>query len=134
MLLFTCLILFVNFKVNISYKYEVVVNDGIGKCGNGMPSLDTFLDMTNLEISKPEEDLLILNGNATFLIDLPPGHKLSIKTKFIKKMNGYWVPMAVTQFIPDFCAVAFDPSKSWYGATRQLKGGARKCPPSKGVS
>lgn len=129
-----CLVLLLIVKISFSYRFLVTVNEDIEKCKNGLPTLDEFVDLTNLEITKPEEDLLVLNGHVTFLADLQPGHKAVIKSAFSKKQGGFWMPVPVVNFIPDFCAVEFDSKEMWYPMTKNLQGDARKCPPPKGVT
>lgn len=118
----------------VAYKYTVSVNDDMGPCDNGKPYVDKYVDMTHVVFTKTDDDILIIDGNLTTLVDLTPRERLSILASYFRKDRGLWKKLPMNQVIPDLCTVLFSPLEIWYPVSKQLKGDARKCPPPKGVS
>lgn len=132
-IIFACLSLATYLGTCVAYKYVVSVNDDLGPCENGMPYLDKYADMSNVMLTKLDEDVLLIDGNMTTLVDFPPNDKLVVQTAYFRKERGEWTTLPMKQVFPDFCAVLFSPAELWYPVADQLQGNARKCPPPKGV-
>lgn len=134
--LFSLFTLVVYLRICVAYKYVVSINDDLGPCENGMPYIDKYADMSNIKFTKLNEDVLLVDGNMTTLIDFPPfppTNRFVVHTKYFRKERGAWTQLPMKQVFPDFCAVLFSPLEIWYPVSNQLKGDARKCPPPKGV-
>lgn len=116
-----------------AYKYVVSINDDLGPCDNGIPYLDKYADMSNVMLTKSDEDALLVDGNMTTLVDFPPDHRLVIQSSYYRKERGVWNLLPMKQVFPDFCRVLFSPLELWHPVANQLQGDARKCPPPKGV-
>lgn len=125
--------LFTYLSVFDAYKYVVSINDDLGPCDNGKPYIDKYADMSNILLTKKDDDVLVVEGNMTTLIDFPPLSRFVVQLSYYRKERGDWVLLPMKQIYPDFCAVLFSPLELWHPVARQLKGDARKCPPPKGV-
>lgn len=132
-MLFLFLSLIAYLGVCCAYKYLVSINDDLGPCDNGKPYIDKYADMSNVLLTKKDEDILIVEGNMTTLVDFPPFTRFVVQMSYYRKERGEWLLLPMKQIFPDFCAVLFSPLELWYPVSSQLKGDARKCPPPKGV-
>lgn len=133
-ILFTFLAVILCVSACAAYKYIVSVNDDLGPCDTGVPYLDKYVDMSNVKLTKSDDDALIVDGNMTTTFDFPPNNKFVIHSSFFRKERGQWTPLPMKHVIPDFCPVFFSPAEIWYPVADQLVGDARKCPPPKGVN
>lgn len=133
-IVFALLSLFTYLGACVAYKYVVSINDDLGPCDNDVPYLDKYTDMSNVMLTKLDDDVLLVDGNMTTLVDFPPDKKFVVQSSFYRKERGSWTLLPMKQMFPDFCAVLFSPVELWFSVADQLEGDARKCPPPKGVN